>query len=93
MPSNNRSFGWRGFIGPILIDDHRADQTTKLDQRVPVAPIARQTRRLDGEHGTDAAFTDRREQPLEAWTADARTRAAKIVIDDCHIRPAKSGCR
>src|SRR5450759_2316613 len=57
------------FIGPILIDDYCADQTAKLDQRVPVAPIARQTRRLDGEHGTDAAFTDRREQPLEAWTA------------------------
>src|SRR5450759_4376047 len=78
------------FIGPILIDDHRTNQTAKLDQRVPVAPIARQTRRLDGEHGTDAALTDRREQPLEAWTADARARAAEIVIDDCHIRPAES---
>ena len=78
------------FIGPILIDDHRANQTAKLDQRVPVPPVARQTRRLDGEHGTDAAFTDRREQPLEAWTADARTRAAKIVIDDRYFRPAES---
>src|ERR1700686_3680753 len=78
------------FIGPILIDDHRTNQTAKLDQRVPVAPIARQTRCLDGEHGTDAALTDRREQPLEAWTADPRTRGAEIGIDDCHIRPAES---
>src|SRR4029077_12215508 len=32
----------------------------------------------------------RRQQPLEAWTVDARTRATKIVIYDCHIRPAQS---
>ena len=73
----------------ILIDDHRANQTAKLDQRVPVAPVARQTRRLDGEHGTNAALTDRRKQPLEARTADTRTRAAKIVIDDRHVSPTE----
>ena len=74
----------------VLVDDNRANQTTKLDQRVPVAPVARQTRRLDREHGTDATLADRREQPLEARTADAGTRAAKIVIDDRHIRPTES---
>src|SRR3954470_13060155 len=74
----------------ILIDDYRADQTAKIDQRVPVAPIARQTRCLDGEHGTNAALADRRKQPLEARSADTRTRAAKIVIDNRHIRPAES---
>src|SRR6516165_8372110 len=74
----------------VLVDDNRANQTTKLDQRVPVAPVARQTRRLNREHGTDATLADRREQPLKARTADARTRAAKIVIDDRHIRPAQS---
>src|SRR6476619_5821173 len=77
-------------IDAILIDDHRPNQTAKLDQRVPVPPVARQTRRLDGEHSADAALTDRCKQPLEARTADARTRAAKIVIDDRHISPAKS---
>src|SRR6476660_7940514 len=74
------------FIRSILIDDHRADQAAKFDQRVPVASVARQARRLDGKHGTNAAFTDRCKQPLESRTADARTRAAEIVIDDCHIR-------
>ena len=77
-------------IRSILIDDHRADQTAKLDQCVPVAPIARQTRRLDGEHGANAAFADRCKQPLKARSADTRTRAAKVVIDDRHIRPAES---
>src|SRR3954452_14125586 len=74
----------------ILIDDHRADQTAKLDQRVPVAPVARQTRCLDGEHGTNAALAARRKQPREARSADPLTRAAKTVIDNRHIRPAES---
>src|SRR4249920_4073421 len=78
------------FIRSILIDDHRADQAAKFDQSVPVASIARQARRLDGKHGTNAPLTDRCKQPLEARTADARTRATKIVINDCHIRPAES---
>src|SRR5215510_11069955 len=77
------------FIRSILIDDHRADQAAKFDQRVPVASVARQARRLDGKHGTNAAFTDRCKQPFEARTADARTRATKIVINDCHVRPAE----
>src|SRR5258706_12258773 len=76
-------------IHAILIDDNGANQTTKLDQRVPIAPVARQTRRLDGEHCADTTFTDRGQQPLKARTADARTRAAKIVIDDRHISPTE----
>src|SRR3954454_15611875 len=74
----------------ILIDDHRADQAAKLDQRVPVAAVARQTRRLDGEYGANAALADRRKKPLEARSADTRTRTAKTVIDTRHIRPAES---
>src|SRR6516164_612589 len=77
-------------VSTVLVDDNRANQTTKLDQRVPVAPVAGQARRLDREHSTDATLADRREQPLKARTADAGTRAAKIVIDYCHIRPAES---
>src|ERR1700726_4627538 len=75
---------------PSYFEKHGTPRTPELDQRVPVAPVARQTRRLDREHGTDATLADRREQPLKARTADARTRAAKIVIDSRHIRPAES---
>src|SRR3954452_1781265 len=82
--------GMPRLVYTILIDDHRADQTAKLDQRVPVTPVAPQTRRLDGKHGTTAALADRRKKPLEARSADTRTRTAKIVIDDRHIRPAES---
>src|SRR3974377_861783 len=78
------------FIHSILIDDHRADQAAKFDQRVPVASVAPQRRPPDAKHASNAAFTDRCKQPFEARTADARTRATKIVINDCHVRPAES---
>src|SRR4051812_13717959 len=35
-------------------------------------------------------LADRRKKPLESRSADTRTRTAKIVIDDRHIRPAES---
>src|SRR4051812_45462434 len=74
-------------VNAILIDHHCPNQAAELDQRMPIAPVARQARRLDGEHGADAAFTDGCEQPFEPWTADARTRTPKIIIDDGHVRP------
>jgi hypothetical protein len=77
-------------VHTFLINDLRADQAAKFDQRVPFASIARQARRLDGKHGTNAAFTDRCKQPLEARTADARTRPSKNVVNDRHIRPTES---
>lgn len=77
------------FIDSILIDNQRANQSAKFDQRVPVASIARQTRHLDRKDGTDAGFADHCQQLLEARTTDARPRAAKVVVADCHIRPAK----
>jgi hypothetical protein len=36
------------------------------------------------------ALADRRKQSLEARTADARARAAKIVINDSDIGPSKN---
>ena len=67
----------------------RADQSTELDQRMPVAAVAGEPRRLDREHGADAAVADRRQQPLEAGTRDAAARAAEIVVDDLDRAPAE----
>ena len=57
----------------VLVDDERADQSTELDQRMPVAAITGKTRRLDREHSADTAVADRCEQPLETGTCDATT--------------------
>ena len=81
--------GMARIVDSVLVDDERADQSTELDERVPVTTIAGKTRRLDCKHGADTAVADRREQPLEAGTRDAAARAAEVVVDDIDVAPAK----
>jgi len=76
-------------VDSVLVDDERADQSTELDQRMPVAAITGKTRRLDRKHSADTAVADRCEQPLEAGTRDAATGAAEVVVDDIDVAPAK----
>src|SRR5262249_51206654 len=73
----------------VLVGEERADQSTELDQRMPVAAITGKTRCLDCEHSADTAVADRCEQPLEAGTRDATARAAEVVVDDIDVAPAK----
>lgn len=54
---------------------------------MPVAPIARQPRSLQREHGTDAALADCRQKLFEAGPACAPARSAKIVIDHLDVGP------
>ena len=58
-------------IDSVLVYDDRPDQSTELDQRMPIATVTGQPRRLDREHGADAAFADRSQQALEARPLDA----------------------
>jgi hypothetical protein len=46
-------------IYSVLVDEDGTNQSTKFYQRVPVAPIASQPRRLDRKHGTDAKAVQR----------------------------------
>jgi hypothetical protein len=63
-------------VDSILVDDDGPNQSTELDQRMPIAAVPCKPRCLDGEHGSSLSFADRREQPLEARLADAAARAA-----------------
>ncbi len=76
-------------VDSVLVDDERADQSTELDERMPVAAVSGKTRRLDREHSADTALADHCEQPLEAGTHEAAARAAEVVIDDIDVTPAK----
>src|SRR5260370_28895499 len=76
-------------VGSVLVHDQRADEAAELDQRVPVATVAREPGRLDREHGADTAFAYGRQQALEPWSGDSGSRPAKIVVDDDHIAPAE----
>src|SRR5271157_465237 len=85
LPSNNRSFG----VYAVFVDDDRAEQAAKLQQGVPVTPVAGQARRLHRHDGADAPLADRREQPLEARAPDAAGRSTEIIVDDLDVLPAK----
>ena len=74
-------------IDAVLVDDQRADQAAELEQRVPVAPVAGEPRRLDRDDGADAPLADRGQQLLEARAGDAGAGTAEIVVDHLHGRP------
>jgi len=81
--------GMARIVDSVLVDEDRADQSTELYQRVPVAAVAGEARSLDGKHHTDATVTDCGQQPLEVRTDDASARSSEIVVDDFDSRPAK----
>ena len=81
--------GMARIVNSVLVDDDGADQSTELDQRMPVAAVAGETRGLDRKHRADTAVADGGQQSLEAWTGDAATRSSEIVVDDLDSRPAE----
>jgi hypothetical protein len=76
-------------IDSVLVDDDGADQSTELDESMPVAAVAGETRRLDRKHRTDTTVADCSQQSLEARTGDPAARSSEIVVDDLDSRPAK----
>ncbi len=76
-------------VDSVLVDDDGADQSTELDESMPVATIAGETRRLDRKHRTDTTVADCGQQSLEARTGNAAARSSEIVVDDLDSRPAK----
>jgi hypothetical protein len=76
-------------IDPVLVYDDSPDKSTELDQRMPVATVAGQPRRLDRKYGADPPLTDRSQQALEARPIDAASRAAKIIVNDLDCGPAE----
>src|SRR3984893_11130688 len=76
-------------VDSVLVHDDGPNQSTEFDQCVPVATVACEPRRLDCEHATDAAFTDPRQQALEARPVAAATRATQIIVDDLDSGPAE----
>jgi len=76
-------------VNAVLIHNDRADQTTELDQGMPVTPVTSQSRHLDGKDRPDPTFANRRQQPLKAGSADAGSRTAKIVVNHNDVFPAQ----
>src|ERR1700746_2819795 len=79
----------RRIIDPVLVDNDRGDQSTELDQHMPVAAIAGETRGLDREHRADVSGADCADQTVKAGAGAAASRAAKVIIDDLDASPAE----
>ena len=69
-------------VDTVRIDDQGAGQRAEIDQMMPVAPIARQPRRLEAEHRADGTGAEFGDQALEAGArGEAGARAAEVVVD------------
>jgi len=72
------------FVDAVFIDDDRADKTAELDQRMPVAAVARQAGGLDREDRSGAALADRRQKTLEARPVEPeRPRSSSMTTTSC----------
>ena len=76
-------------VDSVFVDDDRADQSTELDQRMPVTAVAGETGDFDREHSPRAPIADRGQEAFEAGAHDAATRASEIIVDHFDRRPAK----
>src|SRR5215471_12760349 len=76
-------------VDSIFVDDNCADQSTELDQSVPIAAVPGEARGLDRKHRPDTAVADGGQQSFKAWTGNAAARSSEIVVDDLDSRPAK----
>src|SRR5882672_11787791 len=89
IPKSSRSLGHPRIIDAVLIDDHRADESTEFEECVPITTIARQSGGLDRQNGANPAFTDRGEQLLEPRSYDAAAKSTEIIINNLHVAPAE----
>src|SRR6266404_1970190 len=76
-------------VDAVLVDDQAVHEGAEFQERVPIAPVAGQPRRLDRQHGAGRAGADRREQTLEAGTELTTARPTEIIVDDNDVLPAE----
>src|SRR5215469_7219080 len=71
-----------GIVNPIEVDHPRVDQPAQFEQVMPIAPVAREPRGVEAQHGADLSGAQPGDEPVEAG---ARRRAAggtaEIVVD------------
>ena len=77
-------------IDAVGIDNNSSHHAAQFDQVVPIAAVARKTRGLDAENGTDFACAYFAHQSLESWPLDQPgSRTSQIIVDDNDILEAQ----
>src|SRR3974377_2182219 len=78
-----------GIVDSVLVDEDGADQSTELDECVPVAAVAGETRSFDSMHRTDQTLDKLGTQSANTCTGDAPDESSEMSIDDLNSLPAK----
>src|SRR5207248_1611148 len=73
----------------VLVDNQAVHEGAEFEERVPVAAVTGQPRRLDRQHGAGLVGADRREQTLEAGTELTTARPTEIIVDHNDLLPAE----
>jgi len=92
--------GMARIVDSVLVDEDRADQSTELYQRVPVAAVAGEARSLDGKHhtaGRSQIAANNRSKPGRTTPPPDRPRSSSmistVVQPSCLARSASPYCR
>src|SRR5262245_4580517 len=76
-------------VHAVEVDDAGLDQAAQLEQMMPVAAIAGETRGIETQHGTDLPGAQGGDETIETGPPDGATRRpAEIVVDDLNIGEA-----
>ena len=90
QPQEQPVIALSGRIDGLLINQQRINDTAHLDKLLPIAAVACETRDLPSCHRTDLAEANFGDHAFEASArGSACCRAAKVIIDDFDLRPAK----
>src|SRR4051812_34354425 len=65
----------------VLVNDQAVHERAEFQERMPVATIACESRRLGRQHGAGVAGTDRCQQTLEAVAELTTARSTEIIVD------------
>ena len=78
----------------VTVDDERADEAAQLEQVVPIASIARETRSFEAEDGADGSLADAADEIPETGAIHrAARRAAEICVDHGDVAKAVARAR
>ena len=64
----------------LRVDHSRLDQTTQLEQMMPVSTVVRQPRSIEAQHCADISSANGSDQPLEARSVHRATRRTPEII-------------
>lgn len=80
-------------VHAVMIDDAGFDKAAQFEQMMPVAPVAREPRRIEAQDGPHLAGAEPGDQAVETGSRDrSACRPPEIIIDDLDVNKAVAAC-